>query len=55
MPLRVGQKVAAARPLGTLRGVPKGATGTVVGVSFYGTYDVNFGEVASCTDCAVIN
>jgi hypothetical protein len=43
MPLRQGQWVAAARPLG-MGSVPTGTRGRVVRVGFFGSYDVNFGR-----------
>ena len=43
MPLRRGEWVAAARPLGLGR-VPPGTPGRVVRVGFFGSYDVDFGQ-----------
>lgn len=43
MPLRRGQWVAAARTLGVGR-VPAGTPGRVIGVGFFGSYDVDFGR-----------
>lgn len=48
MPFRVGQRVAAADTLGALGDIRRGTPGTVVGVSYLGSYDVKFlgGRVA---------
>jgi hypothetical protein len=43
MPLRRGQRVAAARSLG-MGSVPAGTPGRVIKVGFFGSYDVNFGR-----------
>lgn len=43
MPLRRGQRVAAARTLGMGR-VPAGTPGRVIGGGFFGSYDVDFGR-----------
>jgi hypothetical protein len=43
MPLRRGERVAAARSLGMGR-VPAGTFGRVVRVGFFGSYDVDFGR-----------
>jgi hypothetical protein len=43
MPLSRGERVAAARSLGMGR-VPEGTPGRIVGVGFFGGYDVDFGR-----------
>lgn len=43
MPLRIGDHVAAARPLAMGR-VPKDTQGTVIRAGFFGGYDVDFGR-----------
>jgi hypothetical protein len=43
MPLRRGERVAAARSLG-MGSVPAGTPGRVVRVGFFGGYDVSFGR-----------
>ena len=43
MPLHRGQGVAATRTLGMGR-VPAGTPGWVIGVGFFGSYDVDFGR-----------
>lgn len=42
MPWRVGQRVAAAQTLGALGDIRRGTPGTVIGVSYLGSYDVKF-------------
>lgn len=43
MPLRRGQRVAAARTLG-MGSVPAGTPGRVIRVWLFGSYDVDFGR-----------